>query len=241
MKGLLPILLLSLAMPRAAAQAQSADDLIARAIARYQNGDIDGAISIADQVISARPDDFRGYMNKAIFVRQLALANVRPALLDSAIVLLVRAKMLAPNNASRAIVTGNIGTTQIEQGHFKAAAESLNEGYAFSGRLFYRIRAAYALARHREFTTSISQIANLSTDEVSAADSPGNEGVSAYNMGLIYALAHRSADATRWLELAATLAPGRHETGFRRDTDLDGIRDTPDFRSFLHRHGIRAP
>jgi tetratricopeptide (TPR) repeat protein len=225
----------------APAQGATPDEIASQSIAVYLTGNINGAIIASDALIADYPSDFRGYLNKAIFTRQLALKTAKPALLDDALALLERARELVPDGANRAIVVGNIATTQMEKGDFAAAATALQESYMLTGRLFYKVRTAYAYARQGQSTKAINFVAELSVAEIKSADSSGNEGLTAYNMGLIYALSDQSAAAVKWLKVAEAVGPGLHDQGFRKDTDLDKIRRSKEFKSFLKQTRVARP
>lgn len=57
-------------------------------------------------------------------------------------------------------------------------------------------------------------------------------GSAAYNLACIAALCHRPADAIHWLRSCQTHGTLPSEEHFRTDSNLDPIRDTPEFTAW---------
>ncbi|WP_333584378.1 TPR end-of-group domain-containing protein, partial [Rivihabitans pingtungensis] len=60
----------------------------------------------------------------------------------------------------------------------------------------------------------------------------GQPGLAAYNLACIAALCHRPADAIHWLRSCQTHGTLPSEEHFRTDSNLDPIRDTPEFTAW---------
>lgn len=210
------------------------DSAIKQTVIIYRHGDIDRAIDIANRLIAKYPDDPRSYINKGIFIRQVALMENKPVLFDVALGVFTNARIHATDRQTMVIIEGNIATTLLEKGDFSAALVSYKECYRLTGRLFYRVRGAYALARLGKLTEALDIVGEMSVQQILTADTPGNEGLTAYNVGVVYAMAGKPIPAVQWLRIAESLDPVAHDVGFTRGTDLNSIRKSLEFKQFIN-------
>ena len=145
----------------------------------------------------------------------------------------MKADELLDDPKAKVIIVGNIGTTYVELGDFEKALNSYNKAYKLSGRLFYKIQGAYCLARSGNSSLAVKSVESLSTAAVLQADSSGNEGLAAYNMAAIYALAKHAPEAVEWLKMALSQNSQRFVVGVRKDTDFASIRSTSEFKRLI--------
>lgn len=199
----------------------------------YQEGAVQRAIDEAGGWVTSHPTDPTGYADLGIYVRQMGVITGSSAQLARAVRLFAKALELHTTRSDSAIDHGNIGSTYIELGEFASAQRHLDEAYRLSDRLYYKVRAAYSMARAGLFTSAIARVQPITVSQLAGADSPGNEGLTAVNISLIYALAKQPANAVSWLRIAESQSPGRYVKWARNDRDFALIHNSTELRAFL--------
>jgi tetratricopeptide (TPR) repeat protein len=212
----------------APAQAQSID----RARQLYQNRQIEQAVSEVDAVIAASPGNMTAYSDKGIYLRQLGIRDRNRARLREAVGLFTMVLSSEKDPQQRVILQGNLATTYIELGEFAKASEGFRSCAESSGRIFYRVRSAYCLARQGQTAAAVRTVSNVRPADLRGADSPGNYGLTAYNIAVVHALAGNAPEAVRWLRISSS---ARHwsTSWLRKDSDLARIKDSGPFKEFL--------
>lgn len=102
-----------------------------------------------------------------------------------------------------------------------SAYEALCRENPYNGLFWFRLGASrYALKQYDASVAAYQESARLGYQR----------GTSLYNMGCSYALAGESAKAIDAIELSIRNGLGSRERLIREDSDLDGIRETKEFR-----------
>ena len=107
------------------------------------------------------------------------------------------------------------------------AYKALAEENPYNGAFAYRLGIAYYyLKRYQESADAYQKAADLGVQR----------GASYYNMGCCYALMGQPEKAIDAIEKAIDNGLGNREQLLREDTDLDSLRDMPDFRARILPH-----
>ena len=224
------VALLTVLVPALAfAQAPS----IAAARQTYESGDVEGAIKTINAVIAAQPKDYLAHQYKGIFTRALARKQKSRQLYLDAIKAFEQALALDAGGRNKVITLGNIGSTHVELGDYAAAETVYEECRKVSDRAIYTVFVAQCRAKRGQPDSAIALVAGLTRDVVVKGDSASNEGLTAYNLGLVYVYCNRPAEAVRWIRLAVELNAPRFRPSVEHDPELDPIRASPEFRSLL--------
>lgn len=227
------VLLVALVILLLPAFAVSQTPSIAAARKTYESGDVESAIKQIDAVILAQPSDYLAYQYKGVFTRALARkSNSRPLYLE-AIAAFEKALALDAGGRNKVITLGNIGSTHVELGDFAAAETVYEECRKASDRSIYTVFVSQCRAKRGECDSAIALVAGLTREIVLKGDSASNEGMTAYNLGLVYVYCSRPADAVRWLRLSVEVNAARFRPSIERDPELDPIRLSPEFTAFV--------
>ncbi|MBK6316984.1 MAG: tetratricopeptide repeat protein [Blastocatellia bacterium] len=208
---------------------------IAAARQTYEAGDVEGAIKTIDAVIAAQPRDYLAHQYKGIFTRALARKQKSRQLYLDAIAAFEQALALDAGGRNKVITLGNIGSTHVELGDYAAAETVYEECRKVSDRAIYTVFVAQCRAKRGMTEGAIALVAGMTRDAVVKGDSASNEGLTAYNLGLVYVYCNRSADAVRWLRLAVELNASRFRPSIEHDPELDPIRASPEFMSLIRK------
>lgn len=206
---------------------------IAAARQTYEAGDVEGAIKTIDAVIAAQPRDYLAYQYKGIFTRALARKQKNRQLYLDAIAAFEQALALDAGSRNKVITLGNIGSTHVELGDYAAAETVYEECRKVSDRAIYTVFVAQCRAKRGQLDSAIALVAGLTRDVVVKGDSVSNEGLTAYNLGLVYVYCNRPAEAVRWIRLAVELNAPRFRPSVEHDPELDPIRASPEFKALL--------
>lgn len=216
----------------------SAQDQMEQALHLYQTGLIDDAIKEINQFIKSNPDNPGGYINKGIMIRQKGIKNNNSKYYFEARDLFLKADGLTQDQSTQIIIKGNLGTTYLEMKQYNEAKNAFNEAFNLSNRYFYKARVAYCLAKEGRFKEAYAIIESVSKNQLSSADSKGNQGLTLFNFGIVYALGRQPKEATRWLEAALTQNKMRFTYGIRQDTDLANIKSSSEFQNLLNKYPL---
>lgn len=214
-----------------------ADELIRARRMYQQDRNVEGAIAIVQTYLASHPKSDTGYMDLGIYTRQLGVRRQDRTLLVQSVKYFEKAGTLTDDASAKVIIDGNIGTTYVELGDFARAMNSFNDAYKKSGRVFYKVRSAYCLARSGAADQAMRTVEALPESGILRSDGSGNEGLSAYNVALVYALARRPAECAKWLTFAIAQNRERFAAAARYDTDFDRVRSTPEFQKVLADNG----
>lgn len=213
----------------------SAQDKMQYAMQLYQAGRVDDAINEINSFIKGNPDNVSAYLNKGIMIRQKGIMKQSAKYFAEARDLFIKADSLTRDQNTKIIIKGNLGTTYLEMGQYDAAKRAYGEAFKLSNRFFYRARVAYCLAREAYYKEAFSIVDSASKDQLSSADSPGNEGLTFYNFGLIYSLGRRPNESIIWIEAALTVNKKRFTYSIHQDTDFNNIKSSSEFQDLLKR------
>jgi hypothetical protein len=143
------------------------ENLLQKAFDVYTGqGDIEKAIALVDNYIAIHPNDFTGYLNKAIFVRQKGIISQNQKYFHETIELLNKARDLNKQKVSEEIILGNLATTYLEMQDVNNAIKMYEIALESSKRAFYKVKIAYAHARQGNIQKAISLVEQLSYDEM---------------------------------------------------------------------------
>ncbi|MEN8258795.1 MAG: tetratricopeptide repeat protein [Thermodesulfobacteriota bacterium] len=218
--------------------AESAQDQMQQAILLYQSGEISDAIKKIDLLINKNPNDSGAYLNKGIMIRGMGVKSNNSKYYLEAVNLFKKADSLTKDKNEKIIIKGNIGTTYLEMKKYDEAKKYYDEAFKLSNRFFYKSRIAYCLAKEGRLKEAYSIIESISKDQLSDADSRGNEGLTLFNFGIVYSIGRQPKKATKWLESALKLNKKRFSYGIRQDTDLDNIKYSAEFQNLLQKYPL---
>lgn len=216
----------------------SAQDQMKYAVQLYQEGRIDDAINEINSFLKNNPSNAKAYLNKGIMIRQKGIAKNNSKYYAEACNLFIKADSLTNDQSTKILIKGNLGTTYLEMGQYDVAKKAYDEAFNLSNRYFYKARVAYCLAREKRFKEAYSIIESASKNQLATADSPGNEGLTLANFGIIYSLGRQPKEATRWLEAALTLNKKRFTYAIRQDTDFNNIKSSSEFQDLLKKYPL---
>jgi tetratricopeptide (TPR) repeat protein len=199
----------------------------------YASGDVESAIIMVDAVIKDNPEDALAYQYKGIFIRNKGLRSNNNNLVMEAIDLFQKSLALDKSEKNRIITLGNIAGSYLELKDYTLALNYYNKCYNLTKRTFFLVCTARCLLEQGKKEQAIELIRKLDDETIRNGDSPTNEGLTALNLGMIYAKLNSPEEAVKWLYIAIDLNKTRFLPIIQNGSEFNPIRKTKEFKQLL--------